>query len=303
MERASDLRPAGIWPTVALFGAAIAAGFNWLPLRYIASQGLASGWAPLALGIVSLAILLPLLPWRGNWDRRVIVSVLYSGLLNGGALGLYCASMLLTDVVRTLLLFYVAPMWGALLSRLVLGEHLSPARLTAIGMCIAGMLVILGNEHGLPWPRNAGDWLALLSGIVFAYGSLRVYEAPAVSAKAQTAASMAGCVVISGLVLLLLPAGLAGPVPAVSGGLVLSLIVYALVMIVPINWLWLWSAKYLSPSRVSLIFSLEAVVGIITAALLAGEPFGWREATGSVLVVGSTLIDVLGHRAPAPAHG
>ena len=211
--------------------------------------------------------------------------------------------MLLTDVVRTLLLFYVAPMWGALLSRMVLGEHLSPARLTAIALCIAGMLVILGNEHGLPWPRNAGDWLALLSGIIFAYGSLRVYEAPAVSAKAQTAASMAGCVVVSGLVLLLLPAGLAGPVPAVSGGLVLSLIVYALVMIVPINWLWLWSAKYLSPSRVSLIFSLEAVVGIATAALLAGEPFGWREATGSVLVIGSTLIDVLGHRAAAPAHG
>jgi drug/metabolite transporter (DMT)-like permease len=84
---------------------------------------------------------------------------------------------------------------------------------------------------------------------------------------------------------------------------VLSLIVYALVMIVPINWLWLWSAKHLPPSRVSLIFSLEAVVGIITAALLAGEPFGWREALGSLLVVGSTVIDVLGHRLPAPAHG
>ena len=303
MERASVLRSAGNWPTVALFAAATAAGFNWLPLRYMARQGLGSGWAPLALGIVSLAILLPLLPWRGSWDRRVIASVLYSGLLNGGALGLYCASMLLTDVVRTLLLFYVAPMWGALLSRIVLGEHLSPARLTAIAMCIAGMLVILGNEHGLPWPRNAGDWLALLSGIVFAYGSLRVYEAPAVSAKAQTAATMAGCIAISALVLILLPAELAGPVPAVSGVLVLSLIVYALAMIVPINWLWLWSAKYLSPSRVSLIFSLEAGVGIATAALLAGEPFGWREAVGSVLVVGSTLIDVLGHRAPAPAHG
>ena len=303
MDRSTVLKPAGIWPTAALFAAAGAAGFNWLPLRYIASQGVASGWAPLALGIVSLLILMPLLPWRTNWDRRVIASVLFSGLLNGGALGLYCASMLLTDVVRTLLLFYVAPMWGALLSRMVLGERLSPARLTAIAMCIAGMLVILGNEHGLPWPRNAGDWLALLSGIIFAYGSLRVYEAPAVSAKAQTAATMAGCIAISGLVVILLPAELAGPVPAVSPTLVLSLIVYALAMIVPINWLWLWSAKYLSPSRVSLIFSLEAVVGIATAALLAGEPFGWREALGSVLVVGSTLIDVLGHRAPAPAHG
>jgi drug/metabolite transporter (DMT)-like permease len=302
MERSAALRPAGIWPTVSLFGAATAAGFNWLPLRYIARQGLESAWAGLAVAFVSLLILLPFLTWRGRWDRGLIASIFYSGLLNGGALGLYCASMLLTDVVRTLLLFYVAPMWGAILSRFVLGERLSPARLAAIGMCIGGMLVILGNEHGLPWPRNAGDWLALLSGVVFAYGSLRVYEAPAVSARAQTAATMAGCVVVSALVLILLPAELAGPVPSVSGTLVLSLIVYALAMIVPINWLWLWSAKYLPPSRVSLIFSLEAVVGIITAALLAGEPFGWREAVGSLLVVGSTLVDVLGHRVPAPAH-
>jgi len=301
MERSAGLRPAGIWPTVTLFGAATAAGFNWLPLRYFARQGLESAWAGLAVAFVSLLLLLPFLPWRGKWDRRLIASILYSGLLNGGALGLYCASMLLTDVVRSLLLFYVAPMWGAILSRFVLGERLSPARLIAIAMCIAGMLVILGNEHGLPWPRNVGDWLALLSGVIFAYGSLRVYEAPAVSAGTQTTATMAGCILISAVVLILLRAGLAGPTPSVSGTLVLGLIVYALAMIVPINWLWLWSAKYLPPSRVSLIFSLEAVVGIITAALLAGEPFGWREAIGSLLVVGSTVIDVLGHRVPAPA--
>jgi len=302
MARMSVPRPAGIWPTVALFGAAGGAGFNWIPLRYIAGQGLQNAWTPLALAIVSLALLLPLLPWRGSWDRRVIASILLSGLFNGGALGLYCASMLLTDVVRTLLLFYVAPMWGALLSRMVLGERLSPARLAAIAMCIAGMLVILGNEHGLPWPHNLGDWLALLSGIIFAYGSLRVYEAPAVTAKAQTAATMAGCIVTSLIVLLLLPAQLNGPAPSLSAVLLVSLLAYASAMFVPINVLWLWSAKYLPPSRVSLIFSLEAVVGIVTAARFAGEPFGWREAIGSILVVGSTVVAVAGHRLPAPTH-
>src|SRR5262249_23156490 len=113
---------------------------------------------------------------------------------------------------------------------------------------------------------------------------------------------MAGCIAVSLIVLVLLPANLTGPMPILSTALLLSLVAYALVMIVPINWLWLWSAKYLPPSRVSLIFSLEAVVGIVTAALLAGEPFGWREATGSLLVVGSTVVDVAGHRVPAPAH-
>ena len=47
MARSAALRAAGIWPTMTLFGAATAAGFNWLPLRYVAHQGLESAWAGL----------------------------------------------------------------------------------------------------------------------------------------------------------------------------------------------------------------------------------------------------------------
>ena len=73
------------------------------------------------------------------------------------------------------------------------------------------------------------------------------------------------------VVLILLPAeSRRTGASAIPDQLALSLVVYALVMIVPINWLWLWSAKYLPPSRVSLIFSLEAVVGIVYRRL-AGE--------------------------------
>jgi drug/metabolite transporter (DMT)-like permease len=299
--QAEALRRTGIWPTVALSAAATAAGFNWLPLRALARQGLESAWAGLVVSLIGALFLLPL-AWRslGGLDRAAR-ALLLTGLANGGALALYSASMLLTEVVRTLILFYLTPMWGALLGCLVLGEKLTAARAVAVLLCLAGMTVILGTGHGWPWPQNVGDWLALLAGAAYAYGSLRVYGSPAVSARDQTLSTMIGSALVSATVLLLLPPELAGPVPRPTPTLLLGAAAYAVAMIVPINWLALWSAKYLPPARVGLIFALEAVIGITSAALLLDEPFGWRELLGSALVIGATVVEMAGHRPPAPA--
>ena len=50
------------------------------------------------------------------------------------------------------------------------------------------------------------------------------------------------------------------------------------------TWLLLWGARFLEPGRVSLLLLLEVAVAAISAALLAGEPFGPREALGCFLI-------------------
>ncbi|WP_223427325.1 hypothetical protein [Tateyamaria pelophila] len=42
----------------------------------------------------------------------------------------------------------------------------------------------------------------------------------------------------------------------------------------------------------------DLLVGVISAALYAGEPFGWREGADSLLIIGAALVEVLGKRAP-----
>jgi len=42
----------------------------------------------------------------------------------------------------------------------------------------------------------------------------------------------------------------------------------------------------------------EIVIGTISAALWAGEPFGWREATGCTLVILAGLSEVVLSRGP-----
>ena len=52
----------------------------------------------------------------------------------------------------------------------------------------------------------------------------------------------------------------------------------ALAWLLPLTWLLLWGARFLEPGRVSLLLLVEVAVAALSAALLAGEPFGLREA-------------------------
>jgi len=45
----------------------------------------------------------------------------------------------------------------------------------------------------------------------------------------------------------------------------------------------------------------RSVMGIASAALLAGEPFGAPQALGAALVVGAGLVEVIGSARAAPA--
>ena len=76
----------------------------------------------------------------------------------------------------------------------------------------------------------------------------------------------------------------------------------ALIM-VPANLLVLWAAARLEPARVGILLMMEVVVGVISAAALSGEPFGWIEAIGATLIVAAGVIEVLqpGRREAAPA--
>jgi drug/metabolite transporter (DMT)-like permease len=46
----------------------------------------------------------------------------------------------------------------------------------------------------------------------------------------------------------------------------------------------MWGAPKLNPAVVGLLFMTEISVGAVTAAIWAGEPFGFREIVGVVLI-------------------
>lgn len=287
-------------PALAVAGSAVMWGLWWLPLRQLAADQLPGDWSSLAIYGAATIVLLPV-AWR---RRRQLAAgggpLLLIGLCFGAVLTLWNHGVLVGDVVRVVLLFYLAPIWATGLAWLMLGERPGALRLATVAMGLAGAAVVLGFEDGLPWPRVQGDWFGLVSGLLFALTATLIRRWPQVDGLDTSFTSFAGATLIALGFVAILP-GQAPPLTDLSAALPLAGLVAAL-WLLPQTWLVIWGAVRLDPGRVSILLLLEVVTAAASAAVLAGEPFGLREMAGCVLIVGAGLLEGLAAlRRPQPA--
>ena len=265
-------------------------GLYWIPVRYLEDRGVGVVWMTLGLFLVALAMFVPVLvrhpPARAVFTPRMLVT----GLLTGGSFVLYSVSIVLTEVVTAILLFYLSPVWATVLGRLLLGERFTVSRLAALVLGLGGLWVVLGGESGLPLPRNLGDWCALAAGVTWAFGTLRVHQDAAVSPIAHTAALFVGGTAVIAI-LALLPA-LEAPVPAVTAPAAAIVLAVAVLSVLSAGGI-LWGARLISPGRAGLLLMMEVITGLASAALLAGEPFGTVQVVGSTLIMAAAMAEVL----------
>lgn len=282
-------------PALAVALSAALWGLWWLPLRALAEAGLTGAAVNAALYGIATAALLPLL-WRRR--RRLLAGgllLLSAGGLFGGALVSWNLALILGEVVRVTLLFYLAPVWATLLALAVLGEHIAWLRVLSVALGLAGAVVLLGFAGGLPLPRSAGDWLGLAAGVLFALSVTLVRKGETIAGLEQTMVSFAAAALLSLTLLAMSPHHNAGIDPLVLAWAALAAIAWLL----PVTWLLLWGARFLEPGRVSLLLLLEVAVAAISAALLAGEPFGAREMAGCLLILAAGALEGAAELRPA----
>ena len=283
-------RPRLTGPETAIAISGALWGLYWIPIRHLEAHGVGVVWTTLGLFVAALAIFAPILarhpPARAVFTPRMLVT----GLLTGASFVLYSVSIVLTEVVTAILLFYLSPVWATVLGRVLLGERLTGSRLLALALGLGGLWVVLGGDSGVPLPRNAGDWCALTAGVTWALGTLRVHQDAAISPIAHTASLFVGGTVVIG-VISLVPA-MAGPAPDVTAPASAIVVVIAALSVAS-AWGILWGARLISPGRAGLLLMMEVVTGLASAAVLAGEPFGVTQVVGSMLIVVAALVEVL----------
>ena len=284
------MRPRLTGPETAIAVSGALWGLYWIPVRHLEARGVGVVWTTLGLFVVGLALLAPILirhpPARAVFAPRMLAT----GLLTGGAFVLYSVSLVLTEVVTAILLFYLSPVWATVLGRVLLAERLTGSRLTAPALGLGGLWVVLGGESGVPLPRNPGDWCALIAGVMWAFGTLRVHQDSTISPIAHTASLFVGGAVVIAIISLL-PA-MAGPAPVVTAQAAAIILILTVLSVVS-AWGILWGARLISPGRAGLLLMMEVITGLASAAVLAGEPFGMIQAIGSMLIVAAALVEVL----------
>jgi drug/metabolite transporter (DMT)-like permease len=285
------------YPELIVAISSAAWGLFWIPLRAFERNGLDPAWAALSQFIAPLAILMPFAFLRWLRKQPTGIQQYRTGLLIGAAVALYLESLLLTDVARALILFYAMPAWGTILEVGLMGRPFTRWRGISLLLSFSGMLIILGVGDPLSLSMNLGDLMALLSGMLFAYGAMRVRQAPETSVFEQLLAFfLYGS--LAALILSLLPIAALGQPPSFEQLTILApwLVLIAVGFLIPVMWGIYWGSRYVDPGRLGILLQIEAIVGIGSAALFAGEPFGVRQAIGAVLVISAGLVEVIGNR-------
>ena len=274
-----------------LFGGAVW-GIFWIPLRRLETDGIPGLWGTALFFGVPALLLLPVAVMRHRRTTAGGVNLQLTAVAGALSLGLYAVGLVFTDVIRAMALFYMTPLWSALLGRIVLKQRITVVRAVTMALALAGMLTMFGLGESWPLPRNTGDWMGLAAGLSWAVSAVRLRQDHANSALDLTVWSFLWCAL-----LVTAGAGLAeaGAMPDLHTLLAPLpwLVPVALLMVLPCGLASTWGPKHIDPALVGILFMTEITVGGITAALWAGEPFGRRELAGVLLISGAALIDSL----------
>ena len=278
--------------------AGVAWGMWWLPVRWLASLGLEGDLVSVAVYCLGALVVLPLVLFGAKRHRANARAALIVGVLFGTAMAMTNTALLYGQVVRVLLLFYLAPIWATLLNTFVLKAPIDPWRIAAIAVGLSGAAVVLGvgNGAGLPLPSSLGDWMGLGSGIGFAFGSLAIRMAHTGSERESRSPALQTCIsfIVAALAELLfftvLPTG-AAYVPAHVWSALPAALVVAALWLLPQMWLFAWGAARIDPGRVAILMLLEPMTAALSAGILLDEPLGWRELIGAALIVAAGAIE------------
>lgn len=279
-------------PVMLAFISALLWGLWWIPVRWLNAQGLDAAWASVAMNAgAATAVLVWLLIARVS--IRLDARTMSGAVLAGVAVSSYSVALNLSDVVRVILLFYLAPAWSKIIEWAFLGQGWTWVSTLTISLSLAGAYFVLGGEVSMA-SLNTGDMLALISGLSWAIGAALIFAGKPTSSATLSFAAAFCAVTISVIFLLLAPDSLVARDSVSLGSFGLGTGAGAL-YVLPILVLTMWTAQRLTPAVLTFLLTAEILSGVLSGVIFLDEPFGWMQALGAILILSAAAGEVVPH--------
>ena len=138
-------------------------------MRYVESMGVSSLWVVTMFHFLPALAMLPLILSIPNASREDWMRASIAGLLVGAGFVFYALGLIVSSVTKTVVLFYMTPIWSTIFAYFVINERVGLARWFAIFGGISGCALVMNlNSQSINF--NQADLLGLFSGIFLGSG-------------------------------------------------------------------------------------------------------------------------------------
>ena len=278
-----------VLPVAGVLSGTLVWGLIWYPFRMLQAAGVSGAMATFITYLLAMlcgAFILPRL-WRerSSYGWWALLLVLSAGWANLG----YVLGMLHGEVMRVLLLFYLAPVWTILFSYWLLDERLNRYGYFVIALSLGGAFVMLWEPSlGWPLPQNTSEWLGLSAGVGFALSNVTSRRASHLSVQAKSFSLWLGTVVLT-LPFLIWQGGAIEQLSLISTQSWLMLALIGTVLC-STSFAVQYGVTHLAANRAVVLFLFELVVAAFFSYLLAGEVMKLRDWIGAVLIVSAAFL-------------
>ncbi|KIO47886.1 DMT family transporter [Nitrosospira sp. NpAV] len=276
-------------PVTALLGGAIIWGLLWYPYRVLEQAEISGSIATaityfiaLVLGLVAFRKDLRMSHIAGGEPYLLLGIALFAGWTNLA----YVLGVIHGEVMRVLLLFYLAPLWTVVFSRLLLKERLSRHGYLVIVISLAGAVTMLWEpESGSLLPSTYGDWMGLSAGFMFALLNVLSRKDQYHNVQSKSVAVWMGVALTGYIYSLFLPDLVLSSISMNSYLLLLGLGIIVFVLSVIVQ----YGVTHVPANRAIVIMLFELVVAAVAAYFLTDEAMTPKSWMGGALIVSASL--------------
>lgn len=266
-------------------------GVSWWPLRALESRGLHPLWATAGIFLLSSLAIVALRPgaparlWR---TRPLWWLVLAAGTTNAA----FNWGVVVGDVVRVVLLFYLMPLWALLFARLLLGERLTRSAVLRVALALAGAAIVLGPDaaRGDGLRLGLAEGLGLLGGMSFALNNVLLRRLGGEPRSARALAMFSGGALVSLVIGLLVPGAMPTSLAGAPGWAAILLPLAACYLLS--NLALQFGAAHLAASVTAVVMLSEIVFATVSAVALGSGQLGPATLLGGALILAAAVLSV-----------